>query len=98
MIFHEESRPVYTISVVAELIGVHPRTLRIYEEAGFVHPSRRGKMRLYSQIDVARIKRICDLLDERHMNLPGVRALFDLADRMHLEVERMMDELLEEVE
>mgnify|MGYP001602771147 CR=1 FL=1 len=95
---HDDKRPVYTISIAAELVGVHPRTLRIYEESGFVCPHRRGQVRLYSQEDILRIKRICELLEERHLNLTGVRALFDMANRFHIEVEKMMDELMVEIE
>lgn len=95
---HDTQRPVYTISVVAELVGVHPRTLRIYEEEGLIRPYRRGIRRLYSQEDVVRLKKICELLDERHLNLPGVRALSEVAHRFHLGFEQMIDELLEEVD
>lgn len=95
---HDEERPVYTISIAAELIGCHPRTLRIYEEEGFVEPHRQGQRRIYSQIDIQRIKKIVELLNERHMNLSGVRALFEVADHFHLEVEQMIDELLADME
>ncbi len=50
--------PVYVISIAAELIGCHPRTLRIYEERGLLSPVRRRRIRLYSELDIQRVRRI----------------------------------------
>jgi MerR family transcriptional regulator/heat shock protein HspR len=92
---HDSHKPVYTISVAAELLGCHPRTLRIYEEVGLVCPQRSGKKyRLYSQHDLKMIKKICSLMDEWTLNLSGVKALFGMADRFHIQVENMLDEML----
>ncbi|MBN2058514.1 MAG: MerR family transcriptional regulator [Candidatus Saganbacteria bacterium] len=92
---HDSQKPVYTISVAAELLGCHPRTLRIYEEAGIIQPKRTSKKyRLYSQHDLTQIKQVCALMDEMSLNLSGVKALLKMADRFHIEVERMLDEML----
>ena len=92
---HDNDRPVYTIRVAAELIGCHPRTLRIYEEAGLVCPKRsRNKYRMYSQSDLAMLKKVCELMDELSLNLSGVKALFKMCDSFHIEIEKMIDEML----
>ena len=70
-------RPLYTISVVAELLEQHPETLRVWERAGLVKPARRNTHRLYSASDLARLRFIKDLLD-RGLNLAGVRAVVAL--------------------
>ena len=72
---------VYVISVAAELAGMHPQTLRIYERRGLVQPARtQGGNRRYSDIDIDRLRRISELAAEG-MNLEGIRRV------MHLEVE-----------
>ncbi|MDD4178426.1 MAG: MerR family transcriptional regulator [Candidatus Margulisbacteria bacterium] len=92
---HDSEKPVYTIHIAAELLGCHPRTLRIYDQAGLVSPQRTVKRyRLYSQSDLTRIKRICSLMDEWSLNLSGVKALFNMADRFEIEIERLLDEML----
>ena len=94
---HGADAPVYTISVAAELLGVHPRTLRIYEEEGLVAPRRtRTRIRLYSQEDIHRIREVMQLMDQWSLNLSGVHALFEAADRLHIALDRMMKEMLEE--
>jgi len=75
------TRAVYVISVAAELAGMHPQTLRIYERRGLVNPARtEGGNRRYSDADIAILKRISELTDEG-MNLEGIRRV------MHLEIE-----------
>src|SRR5213595_235100 len=77
---------VYMISVAAELAGMHPQTLRIYEARGLITPKRSaGKTRLYSQEDVDRLRRIQELTSELGMNLAGVEKVFELEE----ELERM---------
>ena len=72
------NRAVYVISVAAELAGVHPQTLRIYERKGLVEPSRTaGGSRRYSDGDLERLQRIAELTDEG-MNLAGVKAVLRL--------------------
>ena len=74
------------ISVAAELAGMHPQTLRIYEARGLITPKRSPKnTRLYSQEDVDRLRRIQELTTELGMNLAGVERVFELEQ----EVERM---------
>jgi MerR family transcriptional regulator, heat shock protein HspR len=79
-------RGVYMISVAAELAGMHPQTLRIYESRGLIQPKRSPKnTRLYSQEDVDRLRRIQELTSELGMNLAGVEKVFELEgelDRM----------------
>jgi MerR family transcriptional regulator, heat shock protein HspR len=82
----DTSRGVYMISVAAELAGMHPQTLRIYESRGLITPKRSPKnTRLYSQADVERLRRIQELTTELGMNLAGVERVFELEH----EVERM---------
>ena len=82
----DPARGVYMISVAAELAGMHPQTLRIYEARGLITPKRSaGKTRLYSQEDVDRLRRIQELTSEMGMNLAGVEKVFELEG----ELERM---------
>jgi MerR family transcriptional regulator, heat shock protein HspR len=72
---------LYVISVAAELVGVHPQTLRHYEREGLVVPVRtRGGIRLYGRTDLARLRRIVGLTGQG-VNLAGVRQILDLEDR-----------------
>jgi len=82
----DRARGVYMISVAAELAGMHPQTLRIYESRGLITPRRSPKnTRLYSEEDVERLHRIQELTTELGMNLAGVERVFELEQ----EVERM---------
>jgi MerR family transcriptional regulator/heat shock protein HspR len=82
----EPTRGVYMISVAAELAGMHPQTLRIYESRGLITPKRSPKnTRLYSQEDVDRLRRIQGLTTELGMNLAGVERVFELEE----EIDRM---------
>ena len=82
-------RAVYVISVAAELAGVHPQTLRVYERRGLLDPSRtRGGSRRFSDQDLERLRRIQDLTNEG-LNLEGVRRVLELQD----EVARLRREL-----
>jgi MerR family transcriptional regulator, heat shock protein HspR len=103
------SRGVYMISVAAELAGMHPQTLRIYETRGLITPKRSPKnTRLYSQEDVERLRRIQELTGELGMNLAGVERVFELEEEIerlrrrmrNLErhAQRVQDELQKEVE
>jgi MerR family transcriptional regulator/heat shock protein HspR len=79
----DRSRGVYMISVAAELAGMHPQTLRIYEARGLITPKRSPKnTRLYSQEDVDRLRRIQELTGELGMNLAGVEKVFELEEEM----------------
>ena len=79
MIGHEHPR--YTISVAAELAGLHPQTLRIYEAKGLVRPRRTtGGSRRYSDADLERLRRITQLTGEMGMNLAGASTVMSLED------------------
>ena len=78
-----EDQGVFMISVAARLAGMHPQTLRIYEERGLIKPARSPKQtRLYSQRDVERLKRIQEMTSELGMNLAGVERVLALEERM----------------
>ena len=79
---------VYVISVAAELAGMHPQTLRIYERRGLVNPARtQGGNRRYSDADIERLQRISDLA-EQGMNLEGIRRVMELeAENARLKAE-----------
>ena len=82
MVMEDKGRPLYMISVAAELAGVHPQTLRIYEQKGLVSPQRtRGNTRMYSQADIERLQLINELTDEG-INLAGVIRILDLKGRL----------------
>ncbi len=86
------NKPLYMISVAAELTGMHPQTLRVYEQKGLVNPGRsRGNTRLYSQADIERLNLISKLTDEG-INLAGVVRILDMRERQ-LEFETVIDEL-----
>ncbi|HSH22102.1 MAG TPA: MerR family transcriptional regulator [Candidatus Caenarcaniphilales bacterium] len=79
----DPTRPVYVISVAAELVRVHPRTLRIYEVEGLVCPARTPtNIRLYSENDIRRVTWIRHLTQNLGVNLAGVRVLFELEERL----------------
>ena len=94
-------RPRYMISVAAELVGMHPQTLRIYENKGLVRPQRTpGGTRLYSEADVERLQIIQRLTTELGLNLAGVELVLRLEDELrkaHAQVERLQAQLREEV-
>jgi MerR family transcriptional regulator/heat shock protein HspR len=87
-----KDRPVYMISVAAELAGVHPQTLRIYERKMLVQPQRSpGGTRLYSEADIERLKLIQRLTQEEGVNLAGVMRILEL----QVEIERLQARLAE---
>jgi MerR family transcriptional regulator/heat shock protein HspR len=105
----DRARGVYMISVAAELAGMHPQTLRIYEARGLIQPRRSAKnTRLYSEDDVERLRRIQELTSELGMNLAGVEKVFELEQEiermrrrmrtLERQAERVQQELRDEVE
>ena len=85
--------PLFLISVVAKVLSIHPQTLRQYEREGLVEPSRTdGKMRLYSQKDVDRVKTILNLTRELGVNLAGVDVILQLKEKID-DLEATIDEL-----
>jgi MerR family transcriptional regulator/heat shock protein HspR len=100
----DAERPRYMISVAAELVGMHPQTLRIYEQKGLIRPQRTGgNTRLYSDADVDRLRLIQRLTTELGLNLAGVERVLHMEDelqRMRRRLERMehdMRKALDEV-
>jgi MerR family transcriptional regulator, heat shock protein HspR len=90
----DRSRGVYMISVAAELAGMHPQTLRIYETRGLVTPARsRGRTRLYSAQDVERLRRIQELTSQLGVNLAGVERVFELEAELARRVGQLEGEL-----
>jgi MerR family transcriptional regulator/heat shock protein HspR len=105
----DTQRGVYMISVAAELAGMHPQTLRIYESRGLIEPERTsGGTRRYSPDDVERLRRIQELTSELGMNLAGVEKVFELEQelermrermrRLERQAERLQQEMAEEIE
>ncbi|MHB8882336.1 MAG: MerR family transcriptional regulator [Thermodesulfovibrionales bacterium] len=94
----DKTRPLYLISVVCEMLDVHPQTLRLYEKEGLVHPLRTKKQRLYSDNDVERLNFILQLTREMGVNRAGVDIILRMRHRMealHREMEDMV-QLLED--
>jgi MerR family transcriptional regulator/heat shock protein HspR len=87
---HSYDEPVYLISVVASVLDIHPQTLRQYEKEGLITPSRtQGRMRLYSQRDVDKIKLILRLTRKMGINLAGV----DVILKLKYQMEAMTEEI-----
>lgn len=95
-------RPRYMISVAADLVGMHPQTLRLYEQKGLVRPKRTaGNTRLYSDADVERLQLIQRLTTDLGLNLAGVELVLRLEDELkkaHARVERLQRQLGDEVQ
>jgi MerR family transcriptional regulator, heat shock protein HspR len=96
-----DDRPRYMISVAADLVGMHPQTLRIYESKGLVTPKRTaGNTRLYSEADLERLRLINQLTQELGLNLAGVEHVIRLEEqlrRMQRRMERLERELREQI-
>ena len=97
-----ENQPVYMIGVAAQLCNVHPQTLRQYERIGLVIPSRVGaKNRLYSELDILRVRRIQRLTQELGVNLAGVEIILRLLDEMEetrVDMETQLADYISEAE
>lgn len=92
MAVNDRNRPVYMISVAAQLAGVHPQTLRTYEQKGLVTPQRTsGNTRMYSEADIERLELIGELTSEG-INLTGVIRILDLQGRLE-ERDQEIDDL-----
>jgi MerR family transcriptional regulator/heat shock protein HspR len=90
MEYHSDDEPIYVISVAARLVEMHPQTLRYYERAGLLKPTRSsGKIRLYSQREIERLRKISRLTNELGVNLAGVEIIIDLTERLEKLQERM---------
>ena len=97
-----DDRPRYMISVAADLVGMHPQTLRIYEQKGLVRPRRTpGNTRLYSERDVERLRLIQRLTTELGLNLAGVEHVLRLEDelqRMQARLDRLEQRMQQEIQ
>ncbi|HEY5887076.1 MAG TPA: helix-turn-helix transcriptional regulator [Acidimicrobiales bacterium] len=97
----DRNRAVYVISVAAELAGMHPQTLRIYERKGLLEPARtQGGSRRYSDEDIAMLARIQDLTAEGH-NLEGVRRILELEgeiDALQAQIDSLREQVAQAVE
>jgi len=97
-----DDRPRYMISVAADIVGMHPQTLRIYESKGLVRPKRtRGNTRLYSDADLERLRLIQRLTTELGLNLAGVEVVLRLEDELrkaHARLERLERQMREEIQ
>ncbi len=88
----DRDKPLYVISVAAELVDMHPQTLRLYERKGLIEPSRSsGKTRLYSQRNIEQLREIRRLTQELGVNLAGVEEIIRLRHRLD-EIQRSMEE------
>lgn len=91
----DKDTPVYMISIVAKIAGVHPQTLRFYENEGLIKPSRtEGRTRLYSERDLIKVKRIVSLTRERGVNVAGTHLILKLED----DLERLFTTLAEQLD
>jgi MerR family transcriptional regulator/heat shock protein HspR len=96
---------LFMISVVSEMLGIHPQTLRLYEREGFIKPKRSGgNTRLYSEEDVEKLEMVLRLTRELGVNLAGVEVILSMREKMEQmqremqeTIERLHDELTREI-
>jgi len=94
---HEDD-PCYVISVAARMVGMHAQTLRYYERAGLIMPSRsRGRIRLYSVADINRLRQIQRLIADLGVNLAGAEVILRMGERIE-QLQQEMDELRRELQ
>ncbi|MBI2859957.1 MAG: MerR family transcriptional regulator [Chloroflexi bacterium] len=92
-----ETEPRYVISVVARMLGVRSHTLRYYEKIGIIEPYRsRGNIRLYSERDVALLRKIKSLMEDMGVNLAGAEVILRMIQRMN-ELQRELEETREQL-
>jgi len=93
-----EEEPCFVISVAARMVGMHAQTLRYYERMGIIAPSRsRGRIRLYSQADIGRLRQIQRLINDLGVNLAGAEVILRLNKRIR-QMEEEMEELRTELQ
>ena len=94
----DDTEPRYVISVTARMLGIQTYTLRYYERIGIIEPARsRGNIRLYSERDIALLRRAKTLMDDLGVNLAGVEVIMRMAQRMN-ELQNQLQELESEVD
>lgn len=90
----DRTKPLYMIGVVAEMVGVHPQTLRFYEKKGLLRPSRtEGRTRMYSADDVEELARLLRLTRDLGVNLAGVEIIIKMRRRM-VDMQKQIEDLL----
>ncbi len=95
---YSDTEPRYVISIAARMLGVHTHTLRYYERVGIIEPSRSlGNIRLYSEKDIARLRRTRTLMDDLGVNVAGVEVIMRMAQRMS-ELQHEMEDMKAELE
>lgn len=93
-----EREPRYVISIAARMLDVHTHTLRYYERVGIIRPRRsRGNVRLYSDYDIALLKRVKSLVDDMGINLPGVEVILRMMQRVD-ELQNELEQAHKEIE
>ncbi len=92
------NEPLYVISIAAKMLGMHEQTLRYYERVGIIRPARsKGRVRLYSQADIERLRQVQRLMDELGVNLAGAEAILRL--RQHIQqLEKELEEVRRELQ
>ena len=94
----DDDDPCFVISVAARMVHVHSQTLRYYEREGLLEPARsRGNIRLYSQRDIEKLRRIKSLMDDLGINLAGVQVVLHMMNRM-AEMEQEIEGLKQKLE
>ena len=89
-----KGKPLFMISVVSEMLDIHPQTLRLYEREGLIVPSRtEGNTRLYSEEDIERLRTILSLTRDLGVNLAGVEVILSMRDKME-QMQRVMMEMM----
>ncbi len=95
---NDEGRPCYVISVAAEMLGTRTHTLRYYEKVGIIRPFRSpGNIRLYSEEDIALMRRIRHLMNDLGVNIAGVEVILNILDRL-VDLQKENRELSQELE
>lgn len=91
---NDRGKPLFMISVVAEMLDIHPQTLRLYEREGLVVPQRtEGNTRLYSQEDIDKLRRVLRLTRDLGVNLAGVEVILSMREKME-QMQEMMEQLI----
>ena len=94
----DKDKPVFMISVVAEMLDIHPQTLRLYEREGLVVPKRTdGNTRLYSQDDIDKLRRVLSLTRELGVNLAGVEVILSMRQKME-QLQEAMEQIIQYVQ
>jgi MerR family transcriptional regulator/heat shock protein HspR len=94
---HKDNEPRYVISIAARMVGVRTHTLRYYEKIGIIEPSRsKGNIRLYSEIDIVRLRQMKILIEELGVSLAGAEVILRMAQRLResqAQIEKLESEL-----